>query len=235
MLGPCCTVPVHRTPNHPLQARCFTPNVEETYTIPLKAELMREGPWSNQLPFTLYDADRPPHVKNFSKHWGSIDGGEITDLYGDDFAPTEFLRTRFGNEGSSIVNYGPATFVTVYHIRVEIPRYHEPATVEVRTHPTDLLDKPKSGGPTRPRRPRTALHSPASGVRLFSAGPPRSSVLLRALPGLCYQRWEGVRIGARLVRSQAGDVYILRPSPSTECFVHGAQVRAPCGGHRRHD
>jgi len=113
------------------EARCFTPNVEETYTIPLKAELMREGPWSNQLPFTLYDADRPPHVKNFSKHWGSIDGGEITDLYGDDFAPTEFLRTRFGNEGSSIVNYGPATFVTVYHIRVEIPRYHEPATVEV--------------------------------------------------------------------------------------------------------
>ena len=113
------------------EARCFSPLVEDTYTIPLKAELMADGPWSNQLPFTLFDADRPPHVKNFSKHWGSIDGGDITDLYGDDFAPTENLRVRFGSEGSSIVNYGAATFVTVYHVRVQIPRYHEPATVEV--------------------------------------------------------------------------------------------------------
>jgi hypothetical protein len=106
--------------------------VEETYTVPLTAELMREGPWSNSLPFTLFDADRPPHVQNFSKHWGPINGGEITDLFGDDFAPTEHLMARFGNADSSIVNYGPATFISVYHIRVEIPRYHEPATVEVR-------------------------------------------------------------------------------------------------------
>ena len=61
-----------------------------------------EGPWSDEasaLPFVLYDASRPPYLSNFSKPFGALEGGEIVDLFGDDFAPEPTLGVMFGHLG----------------------------------------------------------------------------------------------------------------------------------------
>ena len=121
--------------------QCEAPAAAEISTVELRVGL-EDGAWSAlALPFTFYDASRPPGVSTVDgpsfdgNAFGPLRGHAPMQLHGDNFAPTEALACRFALEHGTTDGAGgteahpaylPATFVSVNEVLCALEPYPYP-------------------------------------------------------------------------------------------------------------
>ena len=126
--------------------RCEAPAASAISTTELRIGLDQEHWSALAVPFTFYDASRPPAVTTIDgpsfggNAFGPLSGHAAMQLRGDNFAPTEALACRYALErgttdgaGGTAPNpaYLPATFVSVHEVLCAAPASSLPRSTEV--------------------------------------------------------------------------------------------------------